>query len=271
MHYFLSDNKTINQQLKRCIIEKATFYLLCQNKHQLIHLTGHTWHTEMIRNVLNATIFVLFFVSISSSKPLKTIWYSGELALFDNVTLKGDLSYNWSAEMVLLRQPNGHIRTYSAYQVKQFEWFDFAQSKQRKFISLSRELVDKRLNQTFYEVCLNGFLPVIRRLKRPHGLFKRAFNHPGQYNDTQQLAQNMDFFEYYAYDDGQFLALDRFYTDIYEPRLATYDRELQTYMRNHNINERSLLGRIVLIGQYNLLEQENQKTASSRSADIAPE
>lgn len=225
----------------------------------------------MTRNSTLTALIVLFSVIINFGKPLEATWHTGELALFDNVTLKGDLSYNWSAEMVLLRQPNGHIRTYSAYQVKQFEWFDFAQSKQRKFISLSRERADKRPNQTFYEVCMNGFLPVIRRLKRPHGLFKRAFNHPGHYNDTQQLAQNMDFFEYYAYDDGQFLALDRFYTDIYEPRLATYDRELQTYMRNHNINERSLLGRIILISQYNLLEQENQKTASNRSTDIAPE
>jgi hypothetical protein len=225
----------------------------------------------MKRNSALTAIIVLFSVIINIGKPLEATWHTGELALFDNVTLKGDLSYNWSAEMVLLRQPNGHIRTYSAYQVRQFEWFDFAQSKQRKFVSLSRELADKRPNQTFYEICMNGSLPVIRRLKRPHGLFKRAFNHPNHYNDTQQLAQNMDYFEYFVYDDGQFLALDRFYTDIYEPRLASYDRELQTYMRNHNINERSLLGRIVLISQYNFLEQENQKTASNRSTDIAPE
>lgn len=225
----------------------------------------------MIRYSAVTTIIALFFATFSFSRGLDATWHPGRLALSDQDTLKGDLSYNWSAEMVLLRQPNGHIRTYSAYQVREFEWFDFAQSKQRKFVSLSRSLAGQRTSQTFYEVCMDGSLPVVRRLKRPHGLFKRAFNHPGHYNDTQQLAQNMDYFEYFAYDDGRFLALDRFYTDIYEPRLATYDRELQTYMRNHNINERSLLGRIVLISQYNFLQQENQKTASNRSVDIAPE
>lgn len=210
-------------------------------------------------------LLVFFCVLTSRADRLDNGWRAGQLTLQNDSIMTGELAYNWSAEIVMLRQASGCIRTFSARQVREFGWFDADLSKKRYFVSLTRPVTADKSEQGFYEVWLDGSLPVVRQLRRSRSMFRRSFERPVFYTDTRQLTQNPDQFDYFVYDDGQFWALDRFYTDIYAPLLARYDRELKQYVHIHNINDRSLLGRLVLIDRYNIMDRQNQQSASART------
>ncbi len=215
-------------------------------------------------------LFVLFFVSSSQASHPKLPWKAGHVELWDNTALEGDLSYNWAAEMVSLRQADGRIRTFSANQVARFGWFDYSVHKLRNFVSLVKPLDKDRTNQVFYEVCLDGQLTVVRRMRQPRGFLKRWFSHPSHATDQPVMAQNPDHFDYFVRDAERLLALDRFYTDVYRPLMTTYDRELHQYVLTHNINDRSLHGRLILISHYNWLVQFDTKAASTKEHVNAP-
>ncbi|QJW88257.1 hypothetical protein HNV11_02125 [Spirosoma taeanense] len=215
-------------------------------------------------------LLVLFCVVSTWAGRPKTSWQTGRLSFWDNTILEGELSYNWSAETVLLRQTDGRVRAYSASQIRQFGWFDYEQAKQRTFVSLANPTGPERFNQTFFEIYMDGSLKVVRRLKRTRGIAKWILTNPAYYTDEKTLTQNPDQFNYYVYEAGNFLNVDRFYSDIYQPLLTLYDQELQTYVRNHNINARTLLGRLVLIDHFNFLSQQEARTASARPPGNAP-
>lgn len=213
---------------------------------------------KTVRSFISITIIVYFCTFPSQAFSSKIVWNAGQITFWNQTTLAGDLSYNWLAEMIVVRQTDGRVSAFSADQVYQFGWFDFKQHKYRSFKSLNTFADNDRMGYGFFEIYINGSLTVIRHLKRTHGLFKRIFGHPANFSDTPSLAENPDHFDYYVQETGHhLLALDRFYTDIYSPLMIDYDRQLQTYIKKHNINYRSLLGRLVLISHYNFLVQQD--------------
>lgn len=213
---------------------------------------------------LTASLIVFFLLSQSSYGLPNPIWHPGQLILWDKTTLEGDISYNWSAEMVLLRQSNGRLCTFSAHQINQFGWFDYSTHKHRNFVALPDNRSKQATRQTFFEICTDGPLSVVRRLRRPHGLLRKVFSNPSYYTDQPQMAQNQEHFDYYVYDAGKLRSLDKFFVEIYEPLMTSYDQELREYVLKHNLNDRSLLGRLVLIDRYNQLVQQDPRTASAR-------
>ncbi|MVM31500.1 hypothetical protein GO755_15750 [Spirosoma sp. HMF4905] len=217
------------------------------------------------------TTIVLFHVfSVHAALP-KPAWKSGQLILWNKTVLEGDLCYNWLMETVLFRHADGRVHTFSANQVSQFGWFDFDIHKYRQFKVLASSGTKTHTRQTFFEICMDGSLAVVRNLRQPRGLFKRAFSHPAYFVDQPTMAQNTDYFNYYVYDAGHLLELDRFYTDIYDPLMTAYDKVLKRYIYEHNINDRNLAGRLVLIDRYNSLVERDAKTASVKGMTVAPE
>lgn len=210
-----------------------------------------------------ALLFVLFYV-ISNAKPINPLWRAGQIRFWNNVVLEGDIAYNWSAEMVSLRQQDGRVQTYSANQAAGFGWFDYEQSKQRNFVSVTRPLDNERTSQCFFEVCTDGPLTVIRRFRKRHGPLKNLFSHPEHSSDQPTISQDTDLFEYFVFDAGRLLALNKFHTDIYKPLMTAYHEELRQYILSHNINDRALQGRLLLIGRYNTMVQYDPKTASNK-------
>jgi hypothetical protein len=221
---------------------------------------------KTIRQSIHAFIIVFFLYYPSHASPPKFNWCAGQLQRLDHVILEGNVSYNWSAEMVLLRQPDGRIQTFSANQISSFSWFDTTLSKRRNFVSIDNPAQKDRLKKTFYEVALDGPLTVVRRLRQRQGLLKQMFSHPLNFNDQPMLSQNTDHFDYFVYDAGRLLAFDQFYAAIYGPLMTTYDQELRQYVLTHNINDRMSPGRLMLIDRYNTLVQKDSKTASVKSS-----
>ena len=223
-----------------------------------------------IRIIISALLLVFFHVSTAEANYPKIVWYKGHLTLWDNTVLEGDVAYNWSAEAVLLRQADGRIRTFSASQVSQFGWFDYSQHEHRRFVALTVARDNDHSKQVIFERCLDGSLVVIRRIRPVHGLNKWFTKHPMHYTDRPVLCQDREQFEYFVYDADRLLALDRFYTDIYERLMTNHAHELQYFIRQHNLNDRTLLGRLVLINQYNFLVQQDAKTASIKEISQEP-
>lgn len=218
--------------------------------------------------LITIVLFHVFPVQAALPKPT---WQSGQLILWDKTVLEGDLSYNWLMETVLFRQTDGRVSTFSANQVNQFGWFDFSTHKYRTFKVLASNETKIRTKHSFFEICMDGSLVVVRNLRQSRGLFKRVFSHPTHFTDQPIMAQNPEYFNYYVYDAGHLLALDRFYRDIYDPLMTAYDKVLRKYIQVHNINDRNLFGRLVLIDRYNTLVEQDAKTASVKGVVVAPE
>ncbi|UFH53848.1 hypothetical protein [Spirosoma sp. KNUC1025] len=172
----------------------------------------------------------------------------------------------------MVRQSNGRLATFSANQVSTFGWYDDTQHKQRDFQSIEVGVPENSNHamRAFYEVCMDGSLTVVRRLTRPHGLFKRAFGHPANYADQATMAQNTDHFDYFVHDAGHLLPLSRFYTDVYNPLMNAYDQKLQEFVITHNINTRTTIGRLILVDHYNFLVQQDARTASAKTQNSKP-
>ncbi|GAB4034550.1 hypothetical protein [Spirosoma gilvum] len=217
------------------------------------------------RYVFTLITLIVFFLSfpIRASVP-KPVWQRGKLVFWDRTSIEGDICYNWLTEMVLFRTSDGRVQAYSTNQVSQFGWFDFSVHKYREFQALTNENDRSPSKQAFFEVCQDGSLAVVRRLRARRGFRKIAFTHPAYYADHPAMAGNPDYFEYFANDGSRLRALDRFYADVYAPLMTRYDKQLQKYIDTHNINDRLLFGRLLLINQYNLMIEQDAKTASTK-------
>ena len=217
------------------------------------------------------TTIVLFNVFPVQAALPKPMWHSGKLILWNKASLEGDICYNWLLETVLFRQADGRVFTFSANQVSQFGWFDFSVHKYRDFRAFTNSEVKRIDHQAFFEICQDGSLVVVRRIKPLRGLRKHVFTNPAYYADQPSMAENADIFDYFVYDAGHLRAIDRFHTEVYMPLMTTYDRQLQQYVQRHNINDRSLFGRLLLIHQYNIMVEQDAKLASTKGFAVAPE
>ncbi|GAB3693991.1 hypothetical protein GCM10027592_14440 [Spirosoma flavus] len=226
---------------------------------------------KTVRFLLNVSLIVLSSVHFAQAVAPKPVWRSGKVVLWDNVILEGELIYNWLVETVQFRQEDGRIRLFPANQLRQFSWFDTQLNRQRDFMALTNVAAEHPETYRIYEVCMDGPLAVVRRLKRPRGLWKRTLGNPTHFNDTAILAQEPDFFDYYVHDAGRLRALDRYYTDIYQPLMTSYAKQINTYTETHNINDRTLMGRLILISHYNTLVEQSSSTASARNLIQAQE
>ncbi len=215
-------------------------------------------------------LITLFCVSPIFAALPKPNWHSGQITRWDKTILIGDLYYNWLMKTVLFRQADGRIRSFSANQVSQFGWFDFTTNTYRDFRVLNHQVAGDRSSQAFFEVCMDGPLTVIRQLKPLRGLRKHLFSHPAYFADKPALSQNTDFFDYFVYDAGRLRAVDRFYTDVYEPLMTAYKAKLDHYVQVHNLNNRTLLGRLVLIDQYNTMVRQEARMASVKGLVSSP-
>lgn len=214
--------------------------------------------------VIFLVIYVFFYGSPGLAALPKPGWQSGQITGWDKTVLTGDLCYNWLIETVLFRRTDGRIQTFSANQVSQFGWFDSVTNTYRDFRVLSHEVPNSRSSRAFFEVCMDGPLTVVRQLKPLRGLRKHLFSHPAYFTDEPDLAQNIEFFDYFVYDAGRLRAIDRFYTDVYAPLMSAYKPQLEQYIQVHHLNDRTLLGRLVLIDRYNIMVRQDARTASAK-------
>ncbi|RYC71860.1 MULTISPECIES: hypothetical protein [Spirosoma] len=179
------------------------------------------------------------------------VWSTGELQLANGTLLKGELNYNWKAEIVRYRQGDV-VKAYSALQVSNFRYFDTNQNTLRKFVSVLYPFKSKQVRPQFAEECTAGPLTVYRQL-RPTREMLRIGNSIATEADPE-LVKNMDNFEYFVVDGQDVVRLRDFSRTLWPRMCDEFGQALQQYVIKRDLNVNTTLTRLLLINHYNYLK-----------------
>jgi hypothetical protein len=92
----------------------------------------------------------------------RDFWHDGEVNLFSGETLKGKLKYDLDTDNLQL-QFNGTIKSFSAYQVESFQFFDEVLKVPRSFYALPYKKMSNYESPVFFELFTEGFLTLLNR------------------------------------------------------------------------------------------------------------
>ncbi|ARK11297.1 hypothetical protein [Fibrivirga algicola] len=185
------------------------------------------------------------------------VWNNGYVILADGRKLEGQVNYNWKAEVVQVKMPNGLVRAFSAGHAATFVYYDTTQQLLRFFSSVN--LPDSRqvLKPIFMEEVTTGSLSVYRRLRHTREFIKLL--RPSIYGDDTELIKEIDNFTYLVINtEGDVVDLNAFNQTLW-PAMIAYQNELSQYIRSREMDASSTLSRLLIINQYNyLLAQKTQ-------------
>jgi hypothetical protein len=194
---------------------------------------------------------ILWLSFVGGKAMAKTLWNRGELSLANGTVLTGDLSYNWKAEIVQYQEGNT-IKAFSAFQVKEFKYFDTQFNVLRKFIAVDYPLKQSFKRVLFLEEFGIGPMMIYRRLRHAHDPIK--IGNPSAFGVDDQTIKRLDNFTYYIFEGDKITNLDDFAQTLW-PRMKTeFSDELTHYSETLHIDMGSTLARLLLITQYNQLK-----------------
>ena len=110
-----------------------------------------------------AFLVLLFCFSAAHSQQLsRDFWHDGEVTLFSGETLRGRLHYDLDNDNIQL-QYAGAIKSFSAFQVESFDFFDEVLKMQRSFYALPYSKIGSYATPTFFELFADGYLTLLNR------------------------------------------------------------------------------------------------------------
>ncbi|CAN5301150.1 hypothetical protein BH09BAC4_BH09BAC4_48080 [soil metagenome] len=179
-----------------------------------------------------------------------TSWHQGELVLTDGVEWKGELAYNWKAEVVQCRQ-GAVIKAYSANQVRSFMYFDDQQNTIRRFLAIECPVKSTRRRTRLLEEVIAGPLVVYREPRASPDIIK--VTGLSGFNTDEEKINDIDNFTYLVVANGELIPLDRFYRTVWPQMKTAFDKEIKKYASLIRANMSGTVGRLRLIYQYNYL------------------
>jgi len=177
------------------------------------------------------------------------VWNTGEVYLSDGALLKGELSYNWQAEVVLLRQ-NKLVKAFSARNVTGFKFFDDAQNTLRTFITVTYPFRKHRRQSVIVEQLNNGLLTVYRVVWPKH-LFLNM-SHLINNKDVNLVKDESDF-DYFVADGTRITPLRDFNRKLWPRMTQLCGSTLQQYAKERGLTLDSTTDRLILINKFNYL------------------
>jgi hypothetical protein len=181
------------------------------------------------------------------------VWSQGELTLMNGTQLEGQLNYNWKAEIVQI-QVNNAVKAYSAFQVREFKFFDNSQSTIRKFVAVDLPVKHTLVRPLFLEEFVTGPLMVYRRLRHTKEPIK--VNDPELFGTDEQLVKDVDNFNYFVFEGQDIIKLDEFSRSIWPRMQQEFSHELKQYASHLQMDITSTIARLMLINKYNYLKSE---------------
>lgn len=203
----------------------------------------------------NVWVMIVWLMAAGSSVLARNsdVWSQGELVLMNGTELKGDIGYNWKAEIVQYREGN-KIRAYSPYQVRAFRYFDDHQNVLRKFVTFEQATKSGRQRPLFLEEVVVGPVPVYREVRSAHEPIK--LRNLSMFNSDEELVKDLENFTYLVLLNGELINLNMFYRTIWPGLKEKYEAELKRYAMRIQSNITSTLAQLMLINQYNFLAQQ---------------
>lgn len=201
-------------------------------------------------------LVIVWLTALGSSVAARNAetWNQGELVLIDGTELKGDISYNWKAEIVQYRAGN-KIKAYSAYQVRAFSYFDEHQHIPRNFFTINyADKTGGRQRPIFLEEVVTGPLPVYRELRSAREPIK--LRDLSTFSSDEELVKNLENFTYLVFMNGELINLNMFYRTIWPKLKEAYEAELRRYAMRIRSGITNTLVQLMLINQYNYLSRQ---------------
>ncbi|WP_020531687.1 hypothetical protein [Flexithrix dorotheae] len=202
---------------------------------------------------------LLFFITISMAKD-KLRWNKGVVVLNNNEMIEGNLSYDHERELIMVKL-EGTTRAYSSHVVTYFQFFDEILRVSRTYLSISGNQQNKRKSNQFFELVLDGSLPIFRKEKK-HINFKLVLNHDNPYFSKYNAC-----FDYFTYYNGEYIELSEFKDYLY-PKLNKQNKELISFVDQHNLNLKLTGHLVLLIDYYNSLQIDLDYTKLNLSQAI---
>lgn len=188
-------------------------------------------------------------------------WNTGYVVMPDGHRLDGELNYNWKAEVLQLKMPNGTLRAYSAGRISAFIFFDHEQNILRKFSTVGFTDPDDAQRFAFMEECTLGTLSVYRRLRHMHEFIKMG--RPSMFGSDREMIKDYDNFVYMVLTDNHVVDLEHFNADIWPQMQQEFGKALDEYSKIHQLDPSSTVAKLVLINQYNYLKIKATETEAA--------
>lgn len=121
-----------------------------------------------MKNIFFVTLFIFsFYLFFAESKAnaqqlSRDFWHDGEVNLFSGETLKGKIKYDLDTDNIQL-QYNNTIKSFSAFQVESFQFFDEVLKMPRAFYALPYKKSGNYESPTFFELFAEGYLTLLNR------------------------------------------------------------------------------------------------------------
>ena len=200
---------------------------------------------------------LLVWLSIAGGNTVaKTLWNRGELVLQNGTVLTGELNYNWRAEIVQYRAENT-IKAFSAFQVREFKYFDDQLNTLRKFVAMDYPIKPSSPRIAFLEEFERGPVMVYRRLRRIHEPIKLV--NSVKFGLDEEFIKNIDNFHYYVLTGDKMTALADFAHTQWPQMQTEFTDEFNLYVAKLHIDLTSTFARLLLINRYNQLKMRGSQ------------
>jgi hypothetical protein len=190
---------------------------------------------------ISAWLTILAMPSVdASSLPInKADWYDGVVVLVDDKVLSGEIHYNASHQLVLLRSDDGQtITTLTSRQVQRFFYYNPQDNIIHRFLAIEQLPHPTYAVRSFYEVVAEG--PVLY-LRQPN----QCSAHPPPGSSPHVVA-----FRYFAYYRGKIVRARAFQKELL-PALAQESPALIEYIKSQQLKPYHVGDQIVLVNYFN--------------------
>ena len=198
------------------------------------------------------TIALLFPILLVYAKDKADIWHHGMINLKTNEILSGDIYYHYEDDMVIYK--SGKIlKTYSAYQVESFSFYDKKIKKERQFKAY--DLNNKGSNFEFFEVVTSGNLKLLRKEKPmliPSGDYYYFF---ANQNET---GNHKTHFVYYLLKDDDLMKVKNFKKQLFNLTEKLYQDMIKDYIQDENLKLDQVNSQVKLLTYYNQLKDSER-------------
>lgn len=117
----------------------------------------------MKKTLILAWLILIFCFSVATAQQLsRDFWHDGEITLFSGETLRGRLKYDLDNDNIQL-QYAGSLKSFSAFQVESFDFFDEIMKQPRSFYTLPYSKVGSYTTPVFFELFAEGYFSLLNR------------------------------------------------------------------------------------------------------------
>jgi hypothetical protein len=186
----------------------------------------------IIRSIFLIAIFL--WPSFSSHSQGKDEWFDGTIVLASGELVWGKINYNLQHDLAICKQ-GALTKTYSPYQVNYLRYYDEGLQVNRYF-----KVIEEKKNQFkkkgFYEVVLDGTLPLVRKQK------------PYLLDDNESIEKDYD---YYVISREGLVNVFYFKKTVVKKMMNDYQFEIRNYANKEKLSYYRLKDQIMILDFYN--------------------